>query len=971
MDMTLINKLAQATTDAEREAIVLELTLAPLPADVRSAVEAAAIPHWFDFEFLSALLDGHLSVDGWDELLDLSFVETFPGGGYAIHEATRLTLLDTLWRAAPDRFRALSRQAAEYSLHQAKPIENAAETENRWEIEEIYHRIVSDPADGLARFQEMATAWANFEQRSFENVERIIQQAQAQIDGGRLPEKEQGYIMLWQARLALLYNRPDAAAEHIRQLDQTSPEWADDPAFAAGVADLRGDIAAARRDFDGANHAWVEAMALYAQIDRPFDRYLVQEKRRAHRLLPAAADGPDGATANPASKRPDRLTLTLLDNIEDAWINGVLKEVFRDSQQTFDLPMVRGNDDGDTGKSGLSGRLSIHRPDGIDQSATADGLSGLFAASGRSLLILGAPGSGKTITLLQLLAELIEQARQDRDEPVPLLFNLSSFGKFEGSLLDWLAEQGYNQYRLSRKATKTQIESGRRFTLLLDGLDEVPDVDGARERTVAAVNAFIAQNRCGVAVCSRISDYRALKDKLEIGRAVVLQPLGNRQIEQTLPAGRLRQMAADHWQLKETLRSPLLLTLFPQAFGLSTSGTQQAKSDDVAQHSPAEWRTEIFRRYAADRLTSAGQEKKGEGKSQEARWLSFLAQQMQRAGTTVFNIEELQPTWLPQPFLNRRWRGWSGLILGLTSGLISGLILGIASGLIREDVLEFIDRLIVMLIGGLIGGLVLGLIGSLSGGAGGWLSSWLKRPWLRAGAGAIIAWLTGGLIFGLSRRLLSGAAGGGIFTSLGLLYYMNQIDLKEKVQPVWPTWQRISRTFIQYSTWGLILGLIYRLIFGMISEPVFDWFVDGLIGMLLGGLIGIIISIFDTPSVDHTWAKPSRGIYGSLRSSLLMSTIFTIIICGSITWATDQKLSWTGLLIFWGLAWPLPVIFTLYGGMAWCQHIALRFVLYWHRYLPLRLVPWLDSMVQAGILRRVGGGYIFVHRSLLEYFADD
>ncbi|VAW37359.1 hypothetical protein MNBD_CHLOROFLEXI01-2575, partial [hydrothermal vent metagenome] len=28
-----------------------------------------------------------------------------------------------------------------------------------------------------------------------------------------------------------------------------------------------------------------------------------------------------------------------------------------------------------------------------------------------------------------------------------------------------------------------------------------------------------------------------------------------------------------------------------------------------------------------------------------------------------------------------------------------------------------------------------------------------------------------------------------------------------------------------------------------------------------------------------------------------------------------------------------------------------------------------DGMVARGVLRRVGGGYIFIHRSLLEYFA--
>ena len=43
---------------------------------------------------------------------------------------------------------------------------------------------------------------------------------------------------------------------------------------------------------------------------------------------------------------------------------------------------------------------------------------------GRSLLILGAPGSGKTTMLLELTRQLLERARKNDDQPIPIVFNL-------------------------------------------------------------------------------------------------------------------------------------------------------------------------------------------------------------------------------------------------------------------------------------------------------------------------------------------------------------------------------------------------------------------------------------------------------------------------------------------------------------------------------------------------------------------
>jgi hypothetical protein len=59
----------------------------------------------------------------------------------------------------------------------------------------------------------------------------------------------------------------------------------------------------------------------------------------------------------------------------------------------------------------------------------------------------------------------------------------------------------------------------------------------------------------------------------------------------------------------------------------------------------------------------------------------------------------------------------------------------------------------------------------------------------------------------------------------------------------------------------------------------------------------------------------------------------------------------------------------LIGGLGCLQHGILRFMLWQTGALPLKLTDFLDSAADSALLHRVGGGYIFFHRLLLEYFA--
>ena len=76
---------------------------------------------------------------------------------------------------------------------------------------------------------------------------------------------------------------------------------------------------------------------------------------------------------------------------------------------------------------------------------------------------------------------------------------------------------------------------------------------------------------------------------------------------------------------------------------------------------------------------------------------------------------------------------------------------------------------------------------------------------------------------------------------------------------------------------------------------------------------------------------------------------------------------------FWGaLAMGLSLgilAFIGSGGASVIKHYMVRFLLARDPIIPFDLKEILIHATQIGMLRQVGGGFIFVHRYLLEYFA--
>jgi DNA polymerase III delta prime subunit len=133
-------------------------------------------------------------------------------------------------------------------------------------------------------------------------------------------------------------------------------------------------------------------------------------------------------------------------------------------------------------------------------------------------------------------------------------------------------------------------------------------------------------------------------------------------------------------------------------------------------------------------------------------------------------------------------------------------------------------------------------------------------------------------------------------------------------------------------------------------------------GLLLGGVTSRMShELMD----EHIHTTPNEGIHRSVRYAVVSGLIILLVAGGSIGLSTGQPTE--GL--FFGLVAGI-VTGLSNGGLACIRHLLLRVRLWYARVVPWNYPSFLDYAVERILLRKVGGGYIFMHRLLLEYFAD-
>lgn len=550
----------------------------------------------------------------------------------------------------------------------------------------------------------------------------------------------------------------------------------------------------------------------------------------------------------------------------------------------------------------------------------------VFDAHAGVLLILGAPGSGKTTILLELAEELLDIAEKEKTHPIPVPFNLSSWAARRLPLADWLADELESPlYGVSRKLAEHWITS-EQIVPLLDGLDEV--TGDAREGCAEAINKYRSEHGLlSMAVCSRSDEYQNLTARLKFPSAVAVQPLKRLEVEEHFDRNKealvgIRTAVERDPALWQLLDNPLMLSVATVAY------QEVEKSRSWAGGDIEHWREWLFAKYVAAMFRRRDSQIRYSPK-QTKHWLSSLACILARNNQAILYLENLDFQWLS----SRAQRGLARVGLVFFSALVGGLV----GGLIGKMSGHVNGRLNDGLSGGLLGGLV-GTVLKLQPVEKmrfRWvdMSSRSKalgdgfRAGLLVGLLGLIFWLLFGLVVGL-RALLLGERFGGMAGWLS-----------------------------DVLGGGPFAGLLGGLLSGL------------LVGLLLGLILGLVLALFvwltrsfTSEAIQKDRSVVNEGTHRSINIALLSGTIFWLSFSeiGAIA-----GLPGTGMSV--GLIGGL-LVGLLCGGLFALKHLVLRLLLWTHGSAPLRYVAFLARAKELLFLHQVGGGYIFVHRMFLEYF---
>lgn len=613
----------------------------------------------------------------------------------------------------------------------------------------------------------------------------------------------------------------------------------------------------------------------------------------------AIADGVS-TTRNRRHDTPEKLVEEreqLRVEMQSRWIEGMLRPKLRALTLKLPYDALRGEHryDSDAGQRVLEDSAAVH------EAFNAIGY-------GKSLLILGAPGGGKTVTMLQLAERLIVKEAAK----VPIVFNLSSWGAGDEILYDWLLVEFERVYNIREKTARRWLD-GEHLTLLLDGLDEVKH--NQRGQCAEAIDAFLSDHGLTpLVVCCREEEYRLLVNTghqlTEVSGMIHISLLSETQVNTVLDnpylqLAAIQQVMAQDEELSKLARIPLFLNMMAAAYRGESADQLRQRATQAA------WRKEIFDRY----ITNQFAEQKRKTAEQHAelpyseadtrRWLNWLANQLHIKKQPLLFIELLQYDWLVSERLQKRYK----LIARLPRTILFSLV------------------------GGVLGWAIAGLTGVLAAG----LVAFVLGLVLFTTSPYIVP--TPKVNFNIPKMLIGIAIG--LVTGMVLwpvfLILLPLLQVTEWTS-IWSTNVWLSLLLICGSIFALggMLWGIEKVDFMIPNRPnanMFRMFKNATIIVLIGLMFVFVSDI--APFVR------TIGGYSPTPYSRLINNFIT--------------------LLAFVIASPLNIIL---------KHIILRVMLTRAGHMPPNYAKFLDYAARLVFLYKVGGGYTFIHDLFRDHFAE-
>jgi hypothetical protein len=635
----------------------------------------------------------------------------------------------------------------------------------------------------------------------------------------------------------------------------------------------------------------------------------------------------------------------------------------------------------------LSGPVDVVGAGPADRSGTVAELVGLFNVLPlKRIVILGAPGSGKSVALAQLTLDLLAQRKRLLAEhqpggPVPVPMSMESWDPRQ-DLPQWLITQLIGNFSLSAgrkrrsQAVARDLVEGGLILPVLDGLDEMPAP--RRPEAIRQINRWLSVGgeRALVLTC-RTDDYRnavAGKNVVLQSYAVQLQPLKRQAAQEYLRkaapgGGAQRTWEAIHAHVRKNpdgplamaLQSPLMVALTREIYcdgpdnprdllDEQRFATQQA----IESHLLGRMIEATYQDTAERGGGSQGLVAWPEGHPE--RWLRYLARQVDDPATPNIAWWHLE-------------RSMSPLVTGM---------LPIALATIPVAVYLRWPTAVVFA--------VLALAASAGWAGRSWtLERALRKPdkpgqarWIALTVGRVVA-AAAGVAYGYYLYFVQrygpvavSAVPGVMFgMAVGLAVGFFTISLRGT-----PTEMRVMhyrgitaflRRFLAY----LLMGSAATGTMWLLFHAPYTLLVVSVVFVVFG-LVDSINVWLDVPA-DVTSALEPRSTrrserFAALARSITVAATLAAVILGLYAIAGSPADAVAPALIFGG-AYALTDRLMGLATSVWGRYIMAKMWAAIRGELPWRLMRFLDDAHRRGVLRRAGAVYQFRHARLQQYLA--